>query len=51
MIVKKQDGESRAKCGDGLIEELSIQLSKDFGKGFAKRNLWVMRQFTFAFQK
>ena len=32
MIVEKQGGEDRAKYGNGLIEELSIQLSKDFGK-------------------
>lgn len=51
MIVEKQGGESRAKYGDGLIEELSVQLSKDFGKGFTKRNLWVMRQFYLCFPK
>ena len=51
MIVEKQGGESRAKYGDGLIKELSIQMTKDFGKGFTKRNLWVMRQFYLCFSK
>ena len=32
MIVGKQGGEDRAKYGDGLIEKLSPQLSKDFEK-------------------
>ena len=39
MIVEKQGGESRANYGVGLIKELSIQLAKDFGKGFAISNL------------
>jgi hypothetical protein len=46
MIVEKQGGESRAKYGDGLIKELSIQLSNDFGKGFDESNLRRMRHFT-----
>ena len=45
MIVEKQGGESRAKYGDGLIKELSVQLTKDFGKGFDERELRRMRQF------
>ena len=51
MIVEKQGGESRAKYGNGLIKELSIQMTKDFGKGFIKRNLWFMRQFYSLFPK
>ena len=43
MIVEKQGGESRAKYGDGLIKELSIQMTKDFGKGFTGANLRYMR--------
>ena len=45
MIVEKQGGESRAKYGDGLIKELSIKLTEDFGKGFDERELRRMRQF------
>ena len=51
MIVEKQGGESRAKYGDGLINELSIKLTKDFGKGFNERNLEQMRRFYLIFQK
>lgn len=45
MIMEKQSGESRANYGDGLIKELSIQMTKDFGIGFSKRELRRMRQF------
>ena len=51
MIVVKQDGESRAKYGDGLIKELSVQLTNDFGKGFNERNPEQMRRFYLMFQK
>ena len=51
MIVDKQGGESRANYGDGLLEELSIQMTKDFGKGFDITNLRNMRQFYIVFQK
>ena len=51
MIVEKQGGESRAKYGDGLIKELSIQMTKDFGKGFTLSNVKYMRQFYLVFQK
>lgn len=49
MIVEKQGGKERAKYGDNLIKELSVQLTKDFGKGFTERNLWTMRQFYLLF--
>ena len=51
MIVEKQGGEIRANYGDELIEELSIQLTKDFGKNYSKRNLWFMKQFYLVFPK
>ena len=50
MIFKKQDEQSRANYGDGLIKELSIQLTKEFGKGFDESNLRRMRQFYILFQ-
>ena len=49
MIVEKQKGEPRAEYGDGLIKELSIQMTKDFGPGFSERNLRRMRQFYLVF--
>ena len=51
MIVEKQGGNPRADYGDGLLKELSIQLTKDFGRGFTERNLRVMRQFYIVFPK
>ena len=45
MIVEKQGGNPRADYGDGLLKELSIQLTKDFGRGFDERELRRMRQF------
>ena len=51
MIVEKQGGESRAKYGDGLIDELATRLSKDFGKGYTTTNLKYMRSFYLSFQK
>ena len=51
MIVEKQCGKERAEYGDGLIKELSIQLCKDFGKGYTVSALWRMRQFYSLFPK
>ena len=51
MIVDKQGGNPRADYGDGLLKELSIQLTKDFGKGFNERSLRNMREFYLAFPK
>lgn len=51
MIVEKQGGETRADYGDGLLRELSIRMTNDFGKGFTERNLRAMRQFYLVFPK
>ena len=51
MIVEKQGGNPRADYGDSLLKELSIQLTKDFGRGFDVTNLRNMRQFYTIFQK
>ena len=51
MIIEKQGGEERAKYGDGLINELSMQMTKDFGKGFTTTNLKYMRQLYQTFPK
>ena len=44
IIVEKQNGQDRAKYGDYLIENLSNQLTNEFGKGFSTRNLKRMRK-------
>ena len=51
MIVEKQGGKERANYGEGLINELSIQMTKDFGKGFDITNLKRMRRLYIGFQK
>lgn len=48
-IVEAQGGEERAEYGNGLIKELSKQLTKDFGKGFDRSNLMHMRNFYLSF--
>ena len=49
MIVEKQDGEEKADYGLGLIKELSIELTKEFGPGYTERNLRFFRQFYLLF--
>ena len=51
MIDEKQNSLSRAEYGEKLVEELSIQMSKDFGSGYSKDNLFRMRKFYKTFQK
>lgn len=49
IVVEEQNGESKAKYGKRLMEELSIALSHDFGKGFSYANLYNCRQFYLKF--
>jgi predicted nuclease of restriction endonuclease-like (RecB) superfamily len=45
-IVKfEQGGEHRADYGEQLIEQLSGDLTRQFGRGFGRANLWQMRAF------
>jgi hypothetical protein len=50
MIVEdEQAGESRAEYGKAVLENLSQQLTIDFGKGFDVTNLRHMRRFYLLF--
>jgi hypothetical protein len=49
IVEVEQDGETKAKYGSNLINELSKQLTADFGVGFSARNLRNMRQFYYCF--
>lgn len=49
MIVEKQNGNTKAKYGDFLVEEISKRLTKYFDKGFSIQNLRRMRQFYICF--
>lgn len=48
-IIEEQGGKDTAEYGQGLIQELSAQMTKDFGKGFTVTNLKYMRQFYLTF--
>ena len=48
-IVERQGGNATAEYGTKLIEELSKQMTADFGKGFTATNLKYMRQFYLTF--
>jgi len=49
IIVEEQKGKDRAKYGEKLIRNISIQLNKEFGKGFSYANLKNFRQFYITF--
>jgi predicted nuclease of restriction endonuclease-like (RecB) superfamily len=45
IVEFAQQGETRAEYGDVIIEKLSHDLTKQFGRGFSHRNLEQMRLF------
>ena len=51
LIVEAQGGESRAKYGNGLINEWSKELTNLYGKGYDTSNLKRMRKLYLVFQK
>ena len=51
LLVEAQGGEERAKYGNGLIKEWSIDLVRLFGKGYDYTNLCRFRQFYLYFKK
>ena len=51
MIIEKQGGKRRAKYGDNLIENISIKLTNEYGKGFSTKNLKRMRKFYVCYPK
>ncbi len=51
IVEEEQQGENRAKYGQELIKNLSIELNSEFGKGFSVANLWNFRQFYLTFPK
>ena len=48
IVEEEQRGEARADYGEQLVKRLACDLSKRFGRGFAKRSLWKMRAFYLA---
>ena len=45
IVSEEQKGKERAAYGEGILKELSIALTAEFGKGFSYANLYNMRQF------
>ena len=45
IVEEEQNGEARAQYGQRLLENLSIELSNEFDKGFSYANLRNFRQF------
>jgi hypothetical protein len=45
IVESEQSGRRRADYGERLIERLSADLTKQFGRGFGTINLWRMRAF------
>ena len=45
LLIEAQGGEERAKYGNGLIKEWSIELTEKYGKGYNYTNLCRFRQF------
>ncbi len=48
IVMFEQGGEHRADYGEQLIEQLSGDLTRQFGRGFGRANLWQMRAFYLA---
>ena len=49
IIMEIQEGKERASYGEKILENVSIKLTEEFGKGFSKRNLRRMRRFYYLF--
>ncbi len=45
IVALGQGGKDRARYGEALIKRLADDLTKRFGRGFRRQNLWQMRQF------
>ena len=45
IVEEEQNGEKRAEYGKQLLENLSVILTGEFGKGFSETNLKQMRKF------
>ncbi len=51
IVEEELRGKDRANYGERLIDDLSERLSKEFGAGFNRSNLFYIRQFYLAFPK
>ncbi len=51
VVEEEQQGKSRATYGKEILENLSTELTKEFGKGFSVNNLGNMRKFYLTYSK
>lgn len=49
IVEDEQGGQARAEYGKGTLDELSLRLTNEFGKGFTAANLRNFRQFYLSF--
>lgn len=49
IVEEEQSGKDRAEYGKQIIDNLSDELSKEFGQGFSARRIREIRQFYFTF--
>jgi hypothetical protein len=45
IVEEEQSGQERAAYGEEILKTLSVELTREFGKGFGTRNLWDFRKF------
>ncbi len=51
IVEEEQSGQRKANYGDQLVEQLAVDLTARFGKGFSRTNVFQMRQFYLSFQE
>ena len=51
IVEEEQSGSDKAQYGDKTIKNLSIALTKEYGKGFGLTNIKMMRRFFLSYQK
>lgn len=45
IVEEEQNGKERADYGKEIIQNISEEMTNEFGKGFSKRTVWEIRQF------
>jgi predicted nuclease of restriction endonuclease-like (RecB) superfamily len=51
IVEEEQQGKDRAEYGERLLDTISVELGKEFGKGFDASNLRRMRAFYICYKK
>lgn len=49
IVEQEQKGKERSEYGKALMDTLSAELTREYGKSYSKRNLQYFRKFYFAF--